>query len=39
MIATEGVRPARTRYRELDDLVDLPGGVSTMSLLDRDDRF
>ncbi|MDP9399220.1 MAG: ribbon-helix-helix protein, CopG family [Actinomycetota bacterium] len=38
LIATRGVLPARTSYRQLDDLVRLPRSISTADLLDREDR-
>lgn len=38
LIATQTVLPARSPYRELDELIRLPEGTSTLDLLDRDDR-
>ncbi|WGW12153.1 ribbon-helix-helix protein, CopG family [Saxibacter everestensis] len=34
-----GVLPARTKFRELDELVRLPEGTNTVDLLERDERF
>ena len=39
MIATQGVLPARTPYRELGEMAILQPGASTEDLLDRGERF
>lgn len=39
MIATQGVLPARTAYRELDEMANLQRGANTEDLLDRGERF
>ena len=39
LLASGAVLVARTDFRECDDLLPLPEGLSTLRLLDRDDRF
>jgi Ribbon-helix-helix protein, copG family len=38
-LAGHGVPAVRMPFRELDSLVRLPEGVTTLDLLDRDERF
>lgn len=38
LLATAAVLPARAAYRELDQLLELPAGTDSLSLLDRDER-
>ena len=38
LIAAGIVRPARSQFRRADELISLPAGVTTLDLLDRDDR-
>jgi len=39
LVAAGSVLPARTPYRQREELVSLPPGASTAELLNRDERF
>jgi hypothetical protein len=41
LVASRSVLPARTPFFEVeaDDMIQLPEGVTTLELLDRDERF
>jgi uncharacterized protein len=38
MITTHGVLPARSPYHEVKELLELPVGITTLELLDREER-
>lgn len=39
LVADGLVRPVRSAFREVDEPIELPDGMTTADLLDRDDRF